>query len=430
MDVALVQGLGIQRHRFFAGDLHKDIALVGLGHDLLGIDFQKGVLRTNTIGRFHVQQPQVHVHRHPTGGWHGQALRVQVQCIQVQVQIGKPRGFTEHHLQPSDGQTTQLRGCLRRLQIQCGNARPTHCIVLPGEQARQETHRRIATGDVQRTSFPLGIGVKLNAFVEDHLLGPIDDQLPPVAQYNGVGDHHLARGLDGDVAIHVHLLAEGDVHRIADHQAFDIGQFAHLQTQGPSVTFGLGSSHQVTQLGTCCRQGVAHLKASTHRNQAHIHHHAILDPDVGRGTTAATPCEDHALVGEAAVGIGHSLAGVCAEIAPRLGDADALGGGPDASTDTAIDVDAALVRRQIQHIGAAGAAIDAPCNLQICRLVGGRITHAEHHTAIKANRIIDQGALRHGQHRAIGKHRGVAGSKNAQFFALDRAGHFNLATHS
>jgi hypothetical protein len=98
-------------------------------------------------------------------------------------------------------------------------------------------------------------------------------------------------------------------------------------------------------LGTCCRQGVAHLEATTHRNQAHIHHHAILDPDVGRGTTAATPCEDHALVGETAVGIGHGLAGVGTKIPPGLGNANALGGGPNASAHTAIDVDIALVGR-------------------------------------------------------------------------------------
>ena len=186
IDIALGQRLGVQRHRLAAGDFHKDAARVSLGHDLLGVDLQKGVLRTNALGCVHVQQTQVHVHLDTTAGRHGQSLGIQVQGVQVQVQVGKPGRLTEHHIHPRHRQAAQLCGQLWRLQIQTGNTRPAHGVVLPGEHARQETHRPIAGGDTERTGLTLGIGGKLDAFVKDHFLGPLDDQLTPIAQHHGI----------------------------------------------------------------------------------------------------------------------------------------------------------------------------------------------------------------------------------------------------
>ena len=202
-----------------------------------------------------------------------------------------------------------------------------------------------------------------------------------------------------------------------------------MQTQGPAITLSSRSCRQVTQLGARRAQGVADLEAATHRDQAHAHHNAVFDTDVSRGPAAAAAGQDHTLVSEAAIGIGHGLAGIGTKITPGLGDGDALGRGPDARAHPAIDADAALISRQIQHIGATGAAIDTPGDTQITGLFRGRIAHAHHHISVKSNRVIDHGALGHGQHRAIGKHRGVARAKNGQLFTFDRARHFHLAAH-
>ena len=168
-------------------------------------------------------------------------------------------------------------------------------------------------------------------------------QLAAAAQHHLTGEHHLAAGLDGDVAIHIQPLAKGHVQGIADHQTFQAGQFQNLETQGPGVLIGRRARHQVAKLRACRRQGVAHFVATAHRHQRQGAHTAAFDCDVGRGAAATAAGEHHALVGEAAIFIGHGQAGVTAKVAALLHQLNARGGATDAVANPAIYRDAALV---------------------------------------------------------------------------------------
>ena len=68
--------------------------------------------------------------------------------------------------------------------------------------------------------------------------------------------------------------------------------------------------------------------------------------------------------------------------------------------------------------------------MEVPRLVGHGVAHGQRHRAVKANRIVDQGAFTEFQQRAIGEQRGVARAKDFQRLAFDGTGHLHLATRA
>ena len=66
-----------------------------------------------------------------------------------------------------------------------------------------------------------------DATQELDVLCAVDHQFAAVEQHHLVREHHLAGGVDGDVAIHIHTLAKGHIHGVADRQTFHGRQGIH-----------------------------------------------------------------------------------------------------------------------------------------------------------------------------------------------------------
>ena len=420
----------IQQHLLRTGNLDEHITLCRFGHDAVGIDLEHRIGRAYAGVGLDIEQAQVHVDRHRCGRWHGQAAGRQTQGVQVEVQVGKARRLAQHQVDARDSQTAFFAHGLRGLQRQGTHTAPAHRIVLASKQAVEEAHRGVVGGHRERASLSGIVLLKAYALQELHLLRAGNHQLAAAAQHHLAREHHLAAGVDGHITIHIQPLAKGHIHGVADHQPFQAGQLKHLDSHGPGVPIGRRAGLQVAELRACHRQNVADLEATAHRDQAHSADAAVLDRDVGRCAATAATGQHHALVGEAAILIGHGRAGVSAEMASVLKQADARSGIANAVADPAIYRYAALVGRQIEHVARACAAIDAARHMEAAGLLRIRIAHGQRDRAIEADRVVDLCALAQAQLRAIGEHRGVARAKDAEGLALDAAGHRHLAARA
>ena len=84
--------------------------------------------------------------------------------------------------------------------------------------------------------------------------------------------------MDVDIAVDVQTLAEGNVHRTVDDQAFEVVQGVNLHGKARS------RSNQVTQAGACGAEHVTHFVAAAGRDQLHMADRAQgVHRDVGRG---------------------------------------------------------------------------------------------------------------------------------------------------
>ena len=130
----------IELDRIGACDLYVNIAVSRLGHDFLRIYFEQSPSRPDANIGLNVQKAQVHVDGHIPAGRHRQAVRMQTQAVQVEVEVGKACHFTQSQRVACHRQTAFGSAGLWRLQIQFRHACPLHGIALASHDDTTVAH--------------------------------------------------------------------------------------------------------------------------------------------------------------------------------------------------------------------------------------------------------------------------------------------------